>query len=660
MHSTFPPSTQAHSWNPESDDSATSTTANPATTLTKPAPAVIARNAAHAHRRGPIPPEVRDLIGARTAGQPGTGQATAQPAEPAGAARACVEALPGSSAAHLARLGIEEPFPEVSALRRRADNFSAMIDVLSAIRQFNNAGLLAQLRQPVLRDAAGQPSVSLAQLHLQLSDFQQVLRAAPAVRKEDQAGLKQIEKLLADALKNVHNLLHGSKGSQRVVHALASLVLYLLPALTAYFQHQEQYLIMVCAAYAKTAALAIGYVRNETGDLKLFTHHLKSRHSVFLYPALAYTIPAFVKAANHLQHNIPYGIGAAILNAGALMATFYSKEVTALYQRMTGTQDDGGRLPQEMHVEARNLIAAMQENQTGMTQLRGHFEKSVGPISDHLSTTLSFHHEGMTALETEIKKRLKITAAENHPAGADQVGPSHLAQWLAQAMHRKSLDPAAPKAAKDPDLTHKLAFAATAIIVTTALVALNFPDLMPVIDLGEDAILVACIMVMLALNKAKTKQDALYELVSFAGLSMISVAFSSANKATGYLEKDAGFVPGLLGITASNLLLARPLASALANVLLILADGAGSAANYVRTATAGPAPDVDLEMGPGPRIVELPDDDADTAASSGLRHPPLPPIDAGSTLSEDIGRALGIDLGAHAAPGNLAGQARPA
>lgn len=589
-----------------------------------------------AKRRDAMPPALRNLRAARPADQSSAGQADTPLPGSTGAASAPTEVRPDSSAAHLTRLGLAEPLPVVSALKQGFEKFCAAVDVTSAFMLFNNDVLLKQLRQPVLQGSAGQASVSLTQLHEQVSDFQRLLKAAPAGSKQDQMARKQVDKLLADVVKNTHNLLHGTGASQRIATVLASLVLYPLPFLTAQFQHEEQYLTLICAAYAKTAAMAIGYVRNDTSDLKLFIHHLKGRHSVFLYPALAYTIPAFVKAAHHLQTNIPYGIGAGIFTAGALVATFYSKEVTALHHRIMKTMEDGGNLPEAVQAGALGLLATIPENQQGMAQMRARVENQVGPISDPFSTVLSFHNEALSALETALKKGL----TSEHRARLEDAAP------IAQA---------GSAANKHPDLAKKLAFALTAAIVTFTVAALSFPELLGTVDLGIDAVFVTTLMFLMAQNKSKTPQDILTEFKTFAGLSLAALAFTSANKATGFLEKDGGFVPGVVGITSTNLLLSGPLASTVAKALLMVSAGASQAVHYLRTAGGEQLAATDIELANGPRIVELPDDEP--AVTSNHQ---LPDLNLGSDLSKDIGSAFDIGVDGRAAPNISPGQLQPA
>ncbi len=504
--------------------------------------------------------------------------AVADIAPAAGAADLEAARPAGASEAHLARLALEAP----SRFKRGLDRFCAAIDLTGAIMQFNNKAFLDALRQPALRDADGNPSVSLADLHAQLTAFHALLERAPAGSKEDQAAVRQLKRLTGAVLKDIHNLRHGVKGGQRLATALASLALYPLPFLTAYFQHEEQYLTLVCAAYAKTAALAIGYVRNDTADFKLFLHHLKGRHSVFLYPAAAYAIPAFVKAANGLQTSIPYGLGAGLFTALALVATFYQAEVTGVYQRVAGTLENKGKLPEMVQTELLNLMTALEENEVGVGQLRQGVERHIGPISDHMSTQMSFFGEDSQALHKQCHQFLT----------PEQQGES---------------DGAGPRIGKrsNPDLGEKLAFDVTAAIVTFAVAALSFPELLGTVDLGIDALFVSILMLHLALNPAKTKQDALSEFKTFAGLSTAALAFTGINKATGFLDKEGAFGPGVAGITAANLLLSGPLASGLANGLMALSNGAGSAWSYLRPA---PATEPDLEMDQGGFVEELPDD----------------------------------------------------
>ncbi|MES2742446.1 MAG: hypothetical protein V4754_16070 [Pseudomonadota bacterium] len=484
------------------------------------------------------------------------------------------------SVAHLARLGLEAP----SRLKRRVDQFCAAIDLTSALMRFNNTAFLDELRQPALPDADGNPYVSLADLHGQITAFQALLDRAPVGGKEDQAAVKQLKRLIGEVLKDIHNLQHGVQGKQRLAAALASLALYPLPFLTAYFQHEEQYLTLVCAAYAKTAALAIGYVRNDTSDFKLFLHHLKGRHSVFLYPAAAYAIPAFVKAANGLQKSIPYGLGAGLFTALALVATFYQREVGAMTQRVLGTLDNKGTLPDMVQSEVLGLIAAMQNNAAGVAELRAQFERQRGPISDHLSMQLSFLGEDGHALEHQLDQLLTAGQPDHAEGGAV-----------------RAATPA------NPDLGNKLAFAVSAAIVTFSVAALSYPELLGTVDLGIDAMFVSVLMLHLALTPTKTKQDALSEFKTFAGLSTAALAFTGINKATGFLDREGAFGPALAGITSANLLLSGPLASGLANALMALSHGAGSAWGYLRPA---PAAEADLEMGRTGSVEEWPDDAA--------------------------------------------------
>ncbi|WCM93087.1 hypothetical protein M5C99_22635 [Acidovorax sp. NCPPB 2350] len=473
----------------------------------------------------------------RTSSRDSTASATPQEAQAGAATGVWTRARNAAKAA--ARLA------DARTVLMRGDDAEFM-QALRGRGDAESAPLPAGSTLPALREGVGE-------LRARLQD-----PAVPeGLRQHFEGKLAHLESTL-DALETEQPL-----ARRAAVYLAMNTLLPAVPVAIPAYSHQNQFEAELAGLYAKTALMAVGSVRSPTAaNRHSVMDHFMSRHYINVVQAAIFALPTFVPKLQQLNANPGFNVAAGIASTTALFVGFFSKEMREMYnQRRHGVPDpalaaagrtlDGDVDIHAPHPPTHEPAAAAAESapsaRTLLTEALEHARAGQKALGD-----------GKTGFLDQGKELSPVTSKQVTLAANAFLD---IATDLERVL---GTDGAQAPAGDNPDRIAKNALALFTTLVCLTTTALMYPDRIGMVDLGSDAAFTAALMLHNANNPNMTREDALEEFKSFAGLSLVMIAVLVANRAAGdFIEKDTtGMLLGSVAMAVLNMTIPGPIGHA--------------------------------------------------------------------------------------------------
>jgi len=211
------------------------------------------------------------------------------------------------------------------------------LDVRPMVSRADDAEFVALMRRGGdVEAASGPPAGSLDALQRDVADMKVRLRAVSPSGYDvppEHVLPPKISRHIDQRLDEIASVLSGLQKDEPAARRAAiyvgmNLLLPVFPMAVSIGAGEKKFVAELSAMYAKTALMAVGAMRSPTAsDKHSVKEHFLSRHYISLVQAAAFALPTFVKKLNHLNTNLPFGVGAGVGTSAVAFHAFFGQQI---------------------------------------------------------------------------------------------------------------------------------------------------------------------------------------------------------------------------------------------------------------------------------------------------------------------------------------------